>query len=67
MGQPGMAEKWRNPVTTAAFAGLIWARTTVVRHETWSARSPSGGAPPWPARVARGWPETSPTAKTRFS
>ena len=49
-----------------AFVGLIWARPAVVRHETWPAGSFGGGAPPWTARVARGWSVTPPTAKTRL-
>ena len=48
------------------FASPIWASPTVVRLEIWPARSSGGGAPPWSARVARGWPETPPTAKNPF-
>ena len=47
----------------AAFAGLIWARSVAVGHETWPAGSFGGGALPWPARVAGGWPVTPPTAQ----
>ena len=54
-------------VAAAAFAGPIWARSAAVGREI-SRRWPSGGgAPPWPARVARWWPEASPTAKTRLA
>ena len=42
----------------------IWACLAVVRHEISPAQSSGGGAPPCPARVARGWPESPPTAKT---
>ena len=60
--------KIRRPTVeaAAAFAGLIWARPAVVHRETWPTGSSSGGAPPWTARVARGWPVTPPTAKTRL-
>ena len=50
MGRPGMAGKnqIRQPTVTAAaaFAGPIWARPAVVRHEIWPSRSSGGGAPP---------------------
>ena len=61
--------KIRRPTVAAAaaFAGLIWASPAVVRSEIWPARSSGGGAPPWPARIARGWLETPPTAKTRLA
>ena len=59
---------WRpTVVVAAAFAGPIWVRPAVVRREIWSARLSGGGAPPWKARVARGWPESPPTAKTRLA
>ena len=48
----------------AALAGPIWGRPVMVRRETWPGRSSGGGAPPWPTRVARGWPVTPPTSKT---
>ena len=53
-------------VAAAAFASQIWARPAVVRRETWPAGSSGGGAPPWPTRVAWGWPVTPPKAKTRL-
>ena len=53
-------------MTAAAFAGPIWARPVVVHLETWPTGSSGGGAPPWQARVARGWPVAPPTAKTRL-
>ena len=58
--------KIRRPTVAAAaaFAGSILARPAVVCCEIWPARSSGGGALTWPARVARGWPETPPTAKT---
>ena len=58
--------KIRRPTVaaTAAFDSPIWARPTVVRREIWPARSSGGGAPPWSVRVARGWLELPPTAKT---
>ena len=60
--------KIRQPTVAAAvaFASPIWARPTVVSRETWPAGSSGGGAPPWLARVAKGWPMTPPTAKTRL-
>ena len=42
-------------VAAASFAGPIWASGC------------GGGAPPWPASVARGWLESPPTAKTRLA
>ena len=61
--------KIRRPTVAAAaaFAGPIWERPAVVRLEIWPARSSGGGAPPWPACVARGWPKTPLTAKTRLA
>ena len=61
--------KIRRPTlaAAAAFTGLIWARPEVVRCEIWPTRSSGGGAPPWMARVARGWRESPPTAKTRLA
>ena len=71
MGRPGMVEKHQNPMTHYSdrchVADPIWARPVVVCREIWPERSSGGGAPPWPARVARGWQETPPTAKTRLS
>ena len=48
--------KIRRPTlaAAAAFAGPIWARPAVVRHEIRLARSSGGGAPPWPAHVEGG-------------
>ena len=59
----------RRPTMAAAavFADPIWTRPAVVRREILPARSSGGGAPPWPARVARGWPKTPLTAKTRLA
>ena len=54
---------WRPP---PRFSSLIWERPAVVCHETWPAGSYGGGAPPWPALIARGWPVTPPTTKTRL-
>ena len=48
------------------FASPIWARPTVVCREILPATSSGGGASPWPARVASGWPVLPPTAKTRL-
>ena len=50
----------------AAFVSLILAHPAVVRRETWPTGLSGGGAPPWPTHVARGWPVTPPTAKTRL-
>ena len=47
----------------ATFAGPIRVRLAAVGRETWPAGSSGGGAPPWPARVAGGWPVTPPTAQ----
>ena len=44
-----------------------WERPTAVRREISRPKSSSGGAPTWVARASRGWPETSPTAKTRLA
>ena len=46
--------RWRQPPRPEA----------VGREISWP-RSSGGGAPPCPACVARGWPESAPTAKTR--
>ena len=35
--------------------------------EILATRSPHCAPPPWLARVSKGWPETSPTAKTRLA
>ena len=51
----------------AAFASPIRARPAAVGHEISWLRSPGGGAPTWVARASRGWPEKSPTAKTRLA
>ena len=59
-GQPTVA-------AAAAFAGPIRARPAAVGHEILPARSPGGGTPTWVACASRGWPETSPTAKTRLA
>ena len=58
-------KKIRRPTVAAvaAFTGPIWARPAVVRHEIWQLRSSGDGAPPWLARVARGWPVAPPTTK----
>ena len=48
----------------AAFAGPIRARPAAVGREISRRWSSGGGSPPWLARVARWWLETSPTAKT---
>ena len=65
---PKNGEFWRPTLAAAAaFADPIWARPTAVHREISWPRSPGGGAPPWPARVSRRWPKTSPTAKTRLA
>ena len=68
MSRPGIAEngKIRRPImaAAAAFAGSIQTRPAAVGREISRRWSSGGGGPPWPARVARWWPETSPTAKT---
>ena len=65
---PENGEIRRPKVTaTAEFAGPIWARPIVVRREIPRPSSPSGGASTWVARASRGWPETSPTAKTQLA
>ena len=53
-------------VAASVFAGPIWARPGVVRHEMLPVTSSSGGAPPWPVRVSRGWPVSPPMVKTRL-
>ena len=67
MGWPGMATKQQNPTTQGGrrrrLACLIRARPAAVDREIFPARSPRRAPPPWPARVSRGWPKTSPTAK----
>ena len=59
----------RLPKVTAAavFAGPIRARPTAADREISWRRSSGGGSPPWLARVARWWPESAPTAKTRMA
>ena len=59
--------KIRQPkvAAVAAFADPIWARPTAVGREISRRWSSGGGAPPWLARVARWWPESSPTVETR--
>ena len=68
---PGLAEnsKIRPPKVAAvvAFAGQIRASPAAVDHEIFQTRSPHRAPPPWPARVSRGWPETSPMDKTRLA
>ena len=61
--------KIRRPkvAVAAAFAGPIRARPEAVGREISRQWSFGGGSPPWPAHVARWWPETSPTAKTRLA
>ena len=61
--------KIRRPkvAATVAFAGPIRARPVAIGHEISRRLSSGGGAPPWPARVTRGCPETSPTTKTRLA
>ena len=71
MGRPEMAKKndeIRRPTvaTAAVFAGPIRARPEAVGREISQRWSSDGGAPPWPARVARGWPLSPPMAKTRL-
>ena len=51
-------------VAAAAFASPIRARPAAVGREISRIWSSGRGAPPWPTRVARWWPEASPTAKT---
>ena len=60
--------KIRRPTMAAValFAGSIWARPSVVRSDILSTTSSGGVAPPWPVHVARGWPVSPPTAKTRL-
>ena len=62
-------EENRQPTVAAAsaFAGSIRARPAAVGREIWPKRSPGGGAPTWVLGASRGWPETSPTAKTRLA
>ena len=59
----------RLPTVAAAavFVSPIQARPAAVGREISRRWSSGGGAPPWPARVARWWPEASPTAKTRLA
>ena len=61
--------KIRLPKVAAAavFAGPIQVRPAAVGREISRPRSYGGGAPPWLARVARGWSESAPTAKTRMA
>ena len=61
--------KIRQPKVAAAvaFACPIWACLAAVRREISWPRSSGGGAPTWVARASRGFPETSPTAKTRLA
>ena len=58
--------RWPIVAAAAVFASPIWARPVVVRREILPTTSSGGGAPPWPARVASGWPMSPPTAKTRL-
>ena len=58
----------RSKVAAAAvFADPIRAHPAAAGHEISRRQSSSGGAPPWQARVARWWPESAPTAKTRMA
>ena len=61
--------KIRRPTVTvaAAFAGPILASPAAVGREILPARSPCQAHPPWPARVTRGWPKKSPTARTHLA
>ena len=71
MGLPGMAEKYQNLTTH------IGGRRRIPRPDPGASgevgceillvRSPRRSPPPWPAHVARGWPKTPPTAKTRLA
>ena len=62
---PENGKIWRPKVVAAiTFAGPIRARPAAVGREISRPRLSGGGAPPWPARVARGWQESAPTAKT---
>ena len=47
----------------AEFVGHIRERPAAVGRETWPTGSSGGGAPPWLARVAGGWPVAPPTAQ----
>ena len=60
--------KIRRPkvAVAATFAGPIQALPAAVGREILSARLPRRAPPPWLARVSRGCPKTSPTAKTRL-
>ena len=66
---PKNEKKNRRPTVevVAPFAGPIRARPAAVGREIWPARLPGGGTPTWVARASRGWPETSPMAKTRLA
>ena len=63
----GGREVWVGLEWPETIAGPICARPAVVRREIWPARSSCGDVPPWMAGVARGWPESPPTAKTRLA
>ena len=45
----------------------IRARPTAAGREISRRRSSGGGTPPWPAHVARWWPESASTTKTRMT
>ena len=68
MGRPEVAEKCRKSATQDGcrrrLRGPIRARPAAAGQEILSAASSGGGAPPWPARVKGGWPESPPTAET---
>ena len=65
---PKNSKIWRPKVAAAAaLAGSIWARPAAVSREISQPRSSGGGAPTWVAWASRGWPETSPMAKTRLA
>ena len=46
------------------FAGPIPARTTAVGREILSEATSGCPLPPWPARVASGWPEVPPSIRS---
>ena len=70
MGWTGVAEKWRNPATQGGGCRRVrrpdpGSSGCAAGREISRRQSSSGGAPPWPVRVAMWWPESSPTAETR--
>ena len=68
MGRPEVAEKCRKPMTQDGryrrLRRLDRARPVAAGREILSAALSGGGAPPWPAHVQGGWPESPPTAET---